>query len=223
VTRSDDKQFLWWKTEDQSAEKVPYEEVKADVEKAWYRLKARELAKKAADVLVEEAKKTKGDRKQLEDLAARQKQKVIDLGGLARQKREKVSHAEADYAYGRAKIDKDKIPNPGPGEGVQMAQDLLKLRDKPVGDTVVVADGPEGTYYVAVLLKESDPSMSEFLEAYQNSATGSKKRDPLFNEYLLEQQLKYRREVVKRLQEDAQLVIVDPEKLKALGQNVLED
>src|SRR5262249_24872388 len=65
-----DQQFLYWKTEDQKAERVPFDKVRADVEKAWRYQKARELAKKAAEKAAEEAKKTGGDLKKLADLAA---------------------------------------------------------------------------------------------------------------------------------------------------------
>ncbi len=222
---TEDKQFLWWKTEEQAAEKVPFDTVRADVEKAWRLLKARELAKKEAEAIEKKAKETKGDVRLLTDLAAKDKTKLILLDPLARQKREKTTLASADYTYVGPKLSKDKVSDLGKDEGANLARDLLKLRDKPKGETEIVNGSTEAEYYVAVLLGEpKDPPMGDFLEAYQNSAVGAKKTDPLFGEYLREQQMKYRRDLIERLRADAKLEIVNKEGMgKLSNQGLPED
>jgi hypothetical protein len=225
-----EQQFLFWKTENQDATKVPFDQVKADVEKAWRYQKAREMAKKAADKAADEAKKTGGDLKKLADLAAQQKTNVIEVGPIAQMHKKRSAAATVEFSYEGPHIDKSKVPNLdgdadregfGPTQastyGQGFASKLLPLRDKDKGSTVVVPDQTEGAYYLAVLVKQTEPSLTDFYEAYQNSATppsdGSpmpKKSDPMFQNFLRQLQSQYREELMERLRKDAKLEILKP-------------
>jgi hypothetical protein len=192
-------------------------EIRREVEKAWRYQKARELAKKEAERLQKEAAETKGDLRKLEDLGAKLKKSVIKLEPMARQKRGKTTNPLAGARYEGPKIDKSKVPGVGREEGRQMAAELLRLREKPKGETLVVADPPESAYYIAVLLGESDPSMTDFLQAYQYTAAGATEHDPLFDDFLREQQRKYRLDLMDRLRADAKLEILNKETFNRLG------
>src|SRR5208283_5009273 len=65
-----------------------------------------------------------------------------------------------------ADIPEDKITYPTNDFAVK----VLALRDKPVGETVVVPNQPEATFYVTALVKKTDPSQQEFFDAYRRAS-----------------------------------------------------
>ncbi len=147
-------QYLTWLTEE-VASVVPRvaADVKDKIEAEWRRMKARALAKDAAEKLAAEAAKLKPD-----------------AATLARE------WPELAKAYGPVfpmppRAGAQLVPNGKSGYGFEdyrwpemfikyrtekMERDLLDNRNKPLGTTVVHADQPESAYYVFVLLDRTE-------------------------------------------------------------------
>lgn len=173
--------FLVWRSGEQPAESprdFNAPGVKAKTEAAWKRMKARELAKQAADEL---AKKTGaiGDnpvqvsgqlldiwaafRGKFEPEAARERVRKFQLNNVA--PLIEINDISAMIqAGGRRQVGpftvnpSADIPFPGP----KMSQTLLEVKDKPVSTSVVLADASDDTYYVAVLESRFDRSTDDF-------------------------------------------------------------
>ncbi len=198
-----DKVFLFWKTEDQPAKVVPFSDpdVRQQVERDWRFQKARELAKKEADRLAAEVQKQKGDVRKIKDLAEAQKKPVIELMPLARLNRRPSTRGDAAYQYDEPRIAEDRVPYvQGRSD---FAEKLVDLRRKEKGDTTVLADQPQGVYYVVALVNKLEPSFTEFCKIYENSATGTRMQDPLLRMFERDRQEKYRTEFMERLRRDA--------------------
>jgi len=83
--KSDEKYFLYWKTDEEAAKERTFDAAKADVEKAWKLDKARELAKKAAEDMQKQIQdKSIRDPAALRDFAASQKTELIEIGPIAK-------------------------------------------------------------------------------------------------------------------------------------------
>jgi hypothetical protein len=79
--------------------------------------------------------------------------------------------------------------------------ELLKNLQKP-GDTTILEDQPQRTFYVAVLLKRIDPSVKDFSDVYKDTAVATN-RDQLLDTLLRQQRDKYRDDFVKVLRIEA--------------------
>jgi hypothetical protein len=203
--RSGPESFLFWKTEDQPPRTLPLSDpdVKKEVERAWRLLKARELAKKEADRLATDARQEKGDDRALRDFAMKHlKKEPITLPALSKFMRQS-SAMMAMPRYEPPQIAEDKVPY----AGRDFADKVLALKDKAKGDTLVQADQPETTYYVAVLVDKTEPSMDDFLRVYRNSGSNSVHRDPLLQIFEQERQVKYYKDVLEQLRQEAKLDI----------------
>jgi hypothetical protein len=236
--KSADRAFMYWRTQDRKAEVVPVEDakrgkaVRAEVERAWRFNKARDLAKKQAETLLEQARKEKGDKQGLRDFSKQNgKNALIELDGLARFNRERnFTDAMRTWDYKPPRIPDNKVPNTGdererfdrqtgmivPGQ-TPFADKILGLRSKPKGDGVVVADQPEAVFYVAVLMSVDPPSERDFYEIYRDAATQVLRQDALFaQEFEPDRYKKYREELMERLRKEAKLE-VNKEKLDMYG------
>lgn len=220
LAESADTVFLYWKTEDQPAKIVPLSDpaVRQQVERAWRFRKARELVQKEAEQLAAQVRQEKGDRRKLEDLAAKRKTTLIQLPPLAKLDRQQTMGGNSAYEYVRPYIPEDRLPHvqaPDPfglgslgrNRSSPFADKLVNLGDKPVGDTLVLPDLPETTYYVAVLLQKFEPTWNEFYHVYQDSSSTAFRKDPLMGLFEEERQFKYRMDFLTRLREDAKLDI----------------
>jgi hypothetical protein len=78
---------------------------------------------------------------------------------------------------------------------------LLTLK-KP-GDTMVVRDRPENTFYVALLLSRAEPGSQEFKKIYENASSRSKEPDTLWQIFLDQYSRDFRIETMKRLRTEA--------------------
>jgi hypothetical protein len=221
--------FVFWKTDDQQPKVVPFEnpEVRKEVEHYWKFDKARELAKKAAEKLAIDARETKGDDKKLEDFAAQQKKPLIKLSPISKLMRKPSQRPDIANTYRPPIVSSPLLKlNPFMGDmnpdipeskvanaGFEFPVELLKLQDKEKGDTLVVADAPVATYYVAVLVGKQPPPLDSFFQTYKQSSSAAISKDPLLMNYERERQEKYVKEFSERLQLDWK-VEKDPEKLK---------
>ncbi len=238
--RTNDQAYLYWKVAEKPARIVSLDDpkmgkaVRAEVEKAWRLLKARELAKKDAERVAKLAQETKGDVKKLRDLSMKEtKKELIELLPLARVTREQSFDPKVAYKYAEPRVQDDRVPYSGDEVSRQIAmfleqmgqrmpnpfgEKIVTLRDKEKGATVVLPDKPEATYYVAVLIDKRDPSEKEFYEVYRDAASNARRRDPLLARFEQERQIKYLRDVVERLRKDAK-VEINEENFKRLRES----
>jgi hypothetical protein len=84
---------------------------------------------------------------------------------------------------------------------------VVSLRSKQKGDTVLVPDQPEAAFYVAVLIDKTDPSKKEFYDAYRDAAANAAHRDPLLRDFDVDRQKKYLRDAIEQLRKTAKLQI----------------
>jgi hypothetical protein len=222
--KSGPESFIYWKTEDQPAKTLPLSDpdVKKEVERAWRMQKARELAKKAAEALATEVTdKTKGDIKKLRDFAEEKKKQLIELPALAKYMQMQDVRGQVRYRYELPRVSEEKVPYAGPlqqGTGQDFANKLVTLKDKDKGATLVLADQPEGTYYVAVLVDKKEPSWDAFMEVYR-LASDSVSRDPMLEIFEIEKREKYRQNVTQMLRDEATAKVSD-EKRKIYAENM---
>jgi hypothetical protein len=187
--------FLVWRTQEKPAYVPPFDEIKDEVVAAWRLSKARRETQEKADQLKAELAKTGGDLAKVRQLAAENNREVIELTKVARQVPEDVAvptgHRYQPFHF------PDAIRYPGK-DWVNQMLDQLKTR----GDTLVLADQPEKTFYVAVLLERHEPSVHTFYDVYREAAV-SMNRDQLLEQYVQERRTKYREEFLKALRVEA--------------------
>ena len=207
VLKADEPYYLVWRSEDKPPRTLSFEQARPRVEAAWRLAKARELAKKAADELAQEAKGLKGNLLALKDFALKKGYSELELGPMAKlQNVHATTVTAAPGLYGPYRVPAALVAHPGP----QFADELLALRDKPLGDTVVVADQPKDHYYVAVLVDREERTAQDFMRVYQMTNVPSKgaiplmSADPLYQQHaLVEARDKAAREVIARLKLEA--------------------
>jgi hypothetical protein len=205
-----DEALLVWKTDDQKAYVPEFDQVKDKVEAAWRLQLARGTTDGLARKIQEEAGKTGGEEKQLIQLAADHKLDLINLTEVAREVPER-SAAPTGHRYAAYQFP-DTIRYPGK----DWLDQLLKLQ-KP-GDTAILEDQPQRTFYVAVLRSRIDPTVKTFADVYKDTAVATN-RDQLLDTLLRQQRDKYRDDFVKVLRieagaDDQGHYKLDPEYLK---------
>jgi hypothetical protein len=187
--------FLVWRTEERPAYVPPFDQVKDEVAAAWRLTKARLAAQDAAEALKAELAKAGGDPAKVRQIAAENHREVIELTQVARQVPETVAVATG-HRYQPFRFP-DATRYPGKDWVDQM---LDHLKNK--GDTLVLADRPEKTFYVAVLLDRHEPSIHTFYDVYRDAAV-SLNRDQLLEQFVQERRTKYREEFLKALRVEA--------------------
>jgi hypothetical protein len=187
--------FLVWRTVEKPAYVPSFDEVKDEAAQALRLMKARRAAQDAADKLKEELAKTGGDQAKVRQTAAENRREVIELTKVARQVPEDVAIATG-HRYQPFRFP-DAIRYPGK-DWVDTMLDKLKV----TGDTVILADQPEKTFYVAVLLERHEPSLRTFADVYRDAAV-SLSRDQLLEQLVQDKRTKYREEFMKALRVEA--------------------
>jgi hypothetical protein len=214
----DVKEALWWMTEDHPArtpKSLSEEGVREKVVQAWKMDRARALARKEAQELANEITAKARDEKNKWTSADSQKMlrekkaavagsgELFELENVARlatpaQPLMKGQDLLAPMGYERYRVP-DYKKRLMPWEPPDLADKLLALRQE--GRAAVIADVPEDTYYVAVLLAWVPPDLSAFERAY---AGGSKRRtDQLYRMFLVQRTGEYKAAVMRQLREDA--------------------
>jgi hypothetical protein len=112
--------------------------------------------------------------------------------------------------YGRYRIEDERLNLPGP----TFVDELLTLMDQGPGTTIILADQPKNTYYVATRIGENrEPREESFYLTYKEEVTGSPfasvfgQTDSLYRRFLQERQDKYRADFIQQLRADAGLSI----------------
>jgi hypothetical protein len=207
--------YLAWKSEEAAPKVRDFAEAKADVEAAWKRIKARELAAKAAADLQKQLRdKTVNNLASLKDFAAQRKIDLIEIGPIALRQESPAGMGGGMSTYAPPQTPRDKVPF-GTGD---FCLKLMELRDKPIGETMVLTDIPKDTDYVAVLTERQEPSDAEFQRIYAHSGFDPRGGDPLIYEFDQQERFKARNEIIKQIRADAKVTIVDEEELKRFAE-----
>jgi hypothetical protein len=213
--KPEDHFYMAWKSEETAPRVRDFAEAKADAEAAWKRIKARELAAKAAADLQKELRdKTINNLASLKDFAAQHKVDLIEIGPIALRQESPAGMGSGMSTYAPPQTPRDKVPF-GTGD---FCLKLMELRDKPIGETMVLADIPKDTDYVAVLTERQEPSDAEFQRIYAHSGFDPRSGDPLIREFDQQERFKARDEIIKQLRADAKVSVVDEEELKRFAE-----
>jgi hypothetical protein len=201
---TDEKTFLFWRTEDVPSRTPTFAKARPEVVEAWKRQQARDLAKKAAEKLADLAKQTQGDAQKLRDLAVQQgNREYFELGPMARKNSAPSPQPGYGQQYQNATIPPERIPYAGD----DLLQRVLGLRNDPKGTAVVVTDLPLKNFYVTTLLQREEPTQEEFHKVYTNWMTRATSRDDLLTELAYERRSRYRNEVLQQLRAEAKAAI----------------
>lgn len=193
-----------------NANKLTNNEMTKRVDAAWKLQKARDLAKAEADELAKKMKEIAktvstdplGVDKQLRDLAFANKARKIDIDRLAKLKfAHGTNPREMDYQP--PTIEKYQVTYPT-GD---FAEQLLELRNKPMGEVIVLNDAPRSRYYVAALVAKREKSPTDFRdEVFLKSSVANEQmvRNPLFGTHALrEERGKAVMEALERIKAEA--------------------
>jgi hypothetical protein len=215
VKPAEDEFFLTWKSDEEAPRVRKFEEARADVEQAWKLAKARELARKAAeDVQKELREKAIRNVAQLKDYTAQKKVTPIEVGPLEKLMMQPAQQVMDSMQYMRPRVPADKVAFPT----FDFAEKIVDLRDKPIGETIVLNDAPKNIYYVGVLTERSEPSEYAFQMSYSraNGEGAFGGGDPLLKIFENERRQKFILDTIEQLKSEAKLVPV-PEEVKRFG------
>jgi hypothetical protein len=209
-----------WKVDDQPAkvyEKFDFlsQEMHDQLVKSWKMQKARELARTAADEFVTKvhglAQKELRDANSpfaflngLTDIAATSKYSVLTAPiRIAKLKKQPAFRPGQPARYEEPFVSNKQIlyPPTFPGRsrsGDLMAEQLLELRNKPLGETMVVPNQPRDHFYIAVMTNKEDLTIENFYRDVFATSTGE--RDPLYFQAVREMGVPaFRKDYLERL------------------------
>jgi hypothetical protein len=158
------------------------------VEYAWKLEKARALAKADADKLANEVRAITKDaagnllgvERQLRDLAAQRKAKLIHIDDLAVLKF-KPEATQAKTGYEKPKIEKHQVLYPTDN----FVDQLLELRKQPLGAVAVLPDAPRTRYFVAAEVQRDERTIDQFRMVFGRSTETGVAQDPLYMQHAL--------------------------------------
>ncbi len=184
--------FLYWKTADEAAGTLSFDQAKAKVVQAWRFREARKLAKKEADEI---AKKAKGDPLPiLTEAGKRLGKDPIEIKAIARLKQVITPRAGFGNQYGPYKVDEDIIEYPK----ADFVDRVMELK-KP-GEVEVIADQPEAHYYVVALTQRLEPSVSDF---HKDTGATLFQKNYLLSQFEQEIRKDYRQSLLNVLRDQA--------------------
>ena len=191
------QELLFWRSEDLTAQERTFPQVRDEVVAAWRLEKARALARKKAEELEAKVNKPPVTPADAERFLREQKLTSFELENVsqyAAPSKEVLAGITTDYRPYQVPEDKfEELPFP-PQDFVKQ---LMKL-ERP-GDATVIVDMPAKTYYVAVLVDRTEPSLADFKSVYVRSP-GS---DPMYMRLQGLRREEYRKAVVEQFRRDA--------------------
>ena len=221
TTPTDNRQYLWWRTDDEPPKTPKFETAHKKVEDAWKLMQARDLAKKEAERILEAVKKTPREVANLRDVAEQNgKREIFDLQPMALYMPQFIPNSMG--GVGRSYSSAAEQPPPPPDRLAQvynipadriaypdadMILNLLNLRKEPKGATTIVTDRPKQNFYVATLLSRDEPNPDDFRRAYQGSMSQATEGDPLLNYLRRNRPEEYRDAVLEQLKKAANIVM----------------
>jgi hypothetical protein len=191
--------FLYWRSVDDPARVRPFSAVRDKVVEAWRFEKARNLARRDADALVEKINKDRMAPADAERHLREQKEggEIFELDNVALlvpPTREVQPRVRKEYM--RYQVP-ERLSGVLPYPPDDLAQQLVSL-ERP-GEAEVVADRPARAFYVAVLFNRDEPTLKAFNDLYKKTP----KQDTLYNLFLVEWQQEYHRAVLEQLRREA--------------------
>jgi hypothetical protein len=198
-------EYYFWLTESDKAYVPTFDQAKPKVETAWKSIKARELARKAAEQLIAAMKqKPEGTSAErfLRDEALRHGYEwftpVTPIAKLVTVPDPMGGFMSATQ-YGPYRFDEAKMPYPQ-----KDTVDTLFRELKHADDATVLRDRPDRTYYVAALLKNpAVPTEEEFFKVYQKAPHAGFLPDSLWTHFQSERDEQYRTALVKQFRAEA--------------------
>jgi hypothetical protein len=216
--------YYYWLTQNDKSYVPTFEEARPRVEEAWRFQKARALAKKKAEQIVE-AVKNRGEgvsadrflRDEAERLKYERFEPTTPIARLVRAQ-EPTMRPSLSTQYEPYKFEEPKITYPR----ADTVEELFKALNKP-GDVTVIRDRPERNYYVAVLDERKVPTEKEFFDVYQKAPRGFLS-DSLWYRFQAEREEQYRGDLLRHLRGEAQASLdeqgnykIDPDVRRHLG------
>ncbi len=199
-SRSGDRTWVFWHSEDAPAHARSFEAVRDQVQEAWYREQARRLAKKEAERIAAELKEKHSNPGDALKFLREQKPGVVyELNNVAHlipksTEFRPVIGKLAPTDFKPYQPPKDVIAYPP----ADLVDQLLKLKQP--GDALVVADQPWRHFYVAVLMEKPQiPERREFYEVYRTAGGDNR----LWQEMMASRRHKYYRELMGQLRAEA--------------------
>jgi len=187
----------FWFTKDRPAREPIFAEARPAVEASWMLERARQLARKKAEA-IEEQINAKGLTPADAGRVLREQGlgEPFELTNVAPMVRPREPHfiGAANYRpYEVPEELRDKLTYPPPDLPRQ-----LQVLKRP-GDATVVSDRGEDTWYVAVLVERSEPTLKQFQEVYANSP----RFDPLHERLQEKKSAELRQAVLAQLRREA--------------------
>jgi hypothetical protein len=220
----DKPHFLVWSTEEiapqayntlEQGDKLTNGELTKRIDAAWKLEKARELLKAEAEkigaevkpIAMEISKNPTGVEKQLRDLAEKRKLKMLSVENLAKLKFDHSPTRADQMGYAPPTIKNDEIKYPTP----DMADKLLEVRNKPLGEVLVLPENGKTTYYVAVSTGREEKTAEKFRDnVFTKTSQSAGTRDPLYFGYAVMNTFRLQNgEMLKRLHLEAKLEETD--------------
>lgn len=230
--------YLAWRIEDKHGEVIPFpkasQAMKDQVVRAWKIRKARELANEDAKRLAEKLKAIgqkylvdsdnrvgyETERREIE--FSNEKWKVvpgsIEIAPLTQElpfhqmpnmkptfNLPTIKNSEIVYPLSTQPEDQRDMWN-----GREMARQMLEVRSKPLGETVVVSDTPNMHIYVCVMVDKRPVGISEFYQVFRhtiapdgfNFATGQRAQDYFYRPFVRDGDILLNRDMINRVKGD---------------------
>ncbi|MSR30443.1 MAG: hypothetical protein EXR99_02945 [Gemmataceae bacterium] len=200
--------YLVWRAEDLSAADRTFAEAKPLVLRAWKLQKARKLAREQAEKIVAEAKK-KTWPANYNDLVREAKgfltaalpgkkdSDLKELNGITKLNPVPTTSPGQARTYQPYRVPTDILPYPR----MNFTDQILTL-NKP-GDSLLMRDYPETTYYAAILLARAEPSPMEFKKVFENASIKAKEPDSLWQLFVEQYSRDLRNELMRKLRLEA--------------------
>ena len=190
--------YVFWRSEDDRAQELSYNQARPEVVKAWKFQEARRLALIAANRIKAEAE---AQASPLEAIKAMRDQKagdVFEIADIARLMPVNSANPGVEHNYVRYAFPEGKIP---------MAPDDLLDRlmglKKP-GEAMIFQDKPVKVFYVSLLDERVVPGVKDkdFLDAYADAVQPG--RGQLWHDYFVaERDREYHKKLMRQLREEA--------------------
>ena len=104
--------------------------------------------------------------------------------------------------YESAKLTKEQVAQPTP----DFVDNLLELRNKPLGTTITLHDVPKAKYYVAVSTGKSERTLEQFRDVFNKATAVGSAKNPLYDQYALsEERRKEYQDALTRLRAEAKV------------------
>ena len=84
-----------------------------------------------------------------------------------------------------------------------MRKELLDLRTKPVGETIVVNDDPKSHFFVASMVDKKEPTFANFVQEVFSKSASKLEQDPLYDRYVASISAKFFQTVMDRIKVEA--------------------